>query len=142
MKKTIITIGILVFLTIIFQKCNSSESKKASAPLHNDNPNKTAMLYKLYVVETKGPAIESQGIKLFNEFNKIYKSQNVEVIGVWTNEDNPNEVLFMTAFRDEGHYQSFITAMKDNRKYQEMSSLLEDERASIKGYNLKMPVNL
>lgn len=108
----------------------------------NESPQNTDMLYKLYIVKYKGSSEESRSIHYFDEFNKIYKKNGVKVIGVWYNLEDPNESLFMTAFKDEAHYTSFVEAMKDNERYQEMSTELAAERESIKAYNLKMAVSL
>lgn len=124
---------ILIFFLSLLH-CNS--------PDNNMNQNNTDMVYKLYVIKSNVLARDSKGIALFDEFKLIYKENNVKVIGVWVNEDDPNELYFMTAFEDDDHYEQFIGSMKDHKRYQEMSLLMESERESIKAVSLKMAVSL
>ena len=100
------------------------------------------MIYKLYVIKSNVLARDSKGIALFDEFKLIYEDNNVKVMGVWVNEDDPNEIYFMTAFENDDHYEQFVGSMKDHKRYQEMSLLMESERESIKAVNLKMAVSL
>jgi hypothetical protein len=136
-------IGLLIIILFFGGCSNSSEdNERVSSEQTETKSNISNMLYKLYIVKTIGPANESRGIELFQEFNKIYKENDVKVIGVWLNSDDPNEVYFMTAFDDTAHYNSFTESMKDNQRYQEMSQEMESERESIKAVNLKMAVSL
>lgn len=108
-----------------------------SEVLHT-SPNNTDMLYKLYVSRNKVASDQSRGVQLYPEFSKIYSENGVEVVGVWVNADDTHEIYFMTAFKDQGHYDSFVEKMKGNEHYQDMSAEIAGERESIKAVNLKM----
>jgi hypothetical protein len=99
----------------------------------NTNP---YMLYKLYKERSKGLSDQPVGLELFDDFNEIYKANDVKVIGVWQNNEDPNELYFMTAFRDEEHYQSFVASVREDSVYQEMSKKIEEDRESIESTTL------
>lgn len=142
-SKLVTTISLLILVLFFGQCTKSSQGGNAEIDDQNQTKSNTSnMLYKLYIVKTIGDADKSRGIELFAEFNKIYKDNNVKVIGVWLNSDVANEVYFMTAFQDASHYKSFVESMKGNQKYQEMSREMEAERDSVKAVNLKMAVSL
>ena len=59
------------------------------------------MYYKLYKEKTKSEVNRPLGLDLFPKFKKIYEENDVKAIGVWENLDDPYELFFMTAFKDE-----------------------------------------
>ena len=65
------------------------------------------------------------------DFNEIYKANDVKVIGVWQNTEDPNEVYFMTAFQSEEHYQNFVATVREDSAYQAMGEKIEADRESI-----------
>ena len=89
------------------------------------------MIYKLYKERSKGLRDQPVGLDLFEEFNKIYEANDVKVVGVWQNIEDPNEVYFMTAFRSEEHYQNFVATVKQDSTYLNMSAKIEEDRESI-----------
>ena len=100
------------------------------------------MYYKLYKERSRNDANRPRGLDLFKEFQRIYEENDVKVVGVWENIDDLHEILFMTAFRDVGHYDQFVETMRSNQDYQEMSKELADQRESIEVTNLRMAVDL
>ncbi len=100
------------------------------------------MYYKLYREKTKGEVNRPLGLDLFPKFKKIYEENDVKVIGVWENLDDPHELFFMTAFKDESHYNRFVESMGSNQDYQEMSKGMADQRESIEVTSLRMAVDL
>ena len=100
------------------------------------------MYYKLYKEKTKASVNHLLGLEFFPKFKKIYDENDVKVIGVWENLDDPNELFFMTAFRDESHYNGFVEGMGSNQDYQEMSKAMADQRESIEVTSLRMAVDL
>ena len=76
----------------------------------NTNPD---MIYKLYKERSKGLSDQPVGLEMFDDFNEIYKANDVKVIGVWQNTEDPNEVYFMTAFQSEEHYQNFVATVRE-----------------------------
>ena len=93
------------------------------------------MYYKLYK-ERSNNAL-SAGLQVFEEFNKIYQEHGVNVIGVWKNKDDSQELFFMTAYDSEDHYLDFVEEMKTNEKYQSMSQELGASRESIEVFALE-----
>lgn len=100
------------------------------------------MYYKLYKEKSKEHVNRPRSLDLFKEFKKIYDENDVKVIGVWENLDDPHEFFFMTAFRDENHYKKFVDQTKSNQNYQDMSDEMADQRESIEITNLRMVVDL
>ena len=93
------------------------------------------MYFKLYK-ETSNNA-SSAGLRVFEEFNKIYQEHRVNVIGVWKNKANSQELFFMTAYDSEDHYQNFVEEMKTNEKYQSLSLELGASRESMEVFTLE-----
>ena len=92
------------------------------------------MYYKLY--RERSRTSHPAGLDTFEEFNKIYTENGVKVIGVWQNQHNDREYFFMTAYRDEDHYNQFVHAVSGNARYQELSNILARDRESIEAISL------
>ena len=139
-----ISLAIIIASMIFIAQCTVKGENVDNNAAENTSmkSNNTNMIYKLYITKTKSPADQSRGIELYNEFKEIYEKHEVKVLGVWLNIDNANEVYFMTAFKNQEHYNTFIESMKENDQYQKMSQELAEERESIEVKNLKMAVNL
>lgn len=92
------------------------------------------MIYKMYIMtfkEAYKPMPEEE------EFFKFYKEHGVEIVGEWVNTDNPKEAYFVSAYRDNEHYNSFVNAMKQNSEYNRLTEKLNSYRESVKVVNLK-----
>ena len=100
------------------------------------------MYYKLYKETAKASVSNPRGLQLFPEFKKLYDENDVKVIGVWENVDNPREYYFLTAYRDEQHYQEFGENLRSNQQYLDLSKEIEEDRESIEAITLKMVVDL
>jgi len=139
-----ISLAIIIASMIFIAQCTVKGKNVGDNEAENNStkPNNAKMIYKLYITKTKGPADQSRGVDLYNEFKEIYKEHEVKVLGVWLNIDNAKEVYFMTAFKSQEHYSQFIESMKENDQYQKMSQELAEDRESIEVKNLKMVVNL
>ena len=128
----------VTFLTILFifaSGCTnppeSEEEDSSDSAITEETKTEPYMIYKLYKEKSKGLRDQPAGLEMFDDFNEIYKANDVKVIGVWQNNEDPNEIYFMTAFRSDEHYQSFIALMKEDSSYQEMAKKLEEDRESI-----------
>ncbi|MHA2254389.1 MAG: hypothetical protein ACXAD7_28870 [Candidatus Kariarchaeaceae archaeon] len=86
------------------------------------------MFYKLYKVQYKDRIPDNNR---FKEFENFYKENGVDVVGGWENVEKSNELLFMTGYKDEGHYTKFVASMKENTRYQELTSQLNMEREHV-----------
>lgn len=87
------------------------------------------MIYKLYKSIQKDADIIYDDS--FEEFNKIYKKYDVQVLGGGTNVDNPREVYFMVVYKDQTHYDETVKQLKNDQKYSELSKTLQESRDSI-----------
>jgi hypothetical protein len=88
-------------------------------------------LYKMYTEKTKTPVGQANSNKFVDEFKKIYDKNDVEVVGVWINADDPHEQYFMTGYKDEAHYKEFLEKANANPEYQEMTEDINEDRESI-----------
>jgi len=87
------------------------------------------MIYKLY---RETSAVKSdRGTELFEEFNTIAQNNDVKVVGIWENKQNPKETYTITGYQDENHYEKFVTQIKNHSRYQEMTKELDQGRESI-----------
>ncbi|MHA2252529.1 MAG: hypothetical protein ACXAD7_19345 [Candidatus Kariarchaeaceae archaeon] len=84
------------------------------------------MLYKLYKnnFRQKPPAERRQ------LFADLYKQNEVELLGVWKNKDDPLEYYMLTRYRDENHYKEFVETVKKIPEYQEMTKRISEVRLS------------
>ncbi len=96
----------------------------------------------MYKETAKASVSSPRGLELFPEFKKIYDENDVKVIGVWQNADNPLEYYFITGYRDEQHYREFGENSKHNQRYLDLSKEMEEARESIEVITLKMAVDL
>ena len=135
----IVSILCMAFLIVFITSCtkspennNASEEQTASDQTASEETSLDSYeIYKLYKERSKGLLDQPVGLDMFDEFNKIYEANDVKVIGVWQNTKDPNEVYFMTAFRNEEHYQNFVVNVKKDSSYLKMTSKIEEDRESI-----------
>lgn len=85
-----------------------------------------AMIYKFYLNKYFNPPPPERR----EFFNKLYQEHGVELIGVFRNKDDPLELIMITGYRDEGHYEEFVSAVKENSKYRELTKQIEEVRVS------------
>ncbi|MHA2090514.1 MAG: hypothetical protein ACW98K_06610 [Candidatus Kariarchaeaceae archaeon] len=97
------------------------------------------MFCKLYRVQYKGEVPDSTR---FQHFQNFYEENGVKVIGGWENVEKQGELLFMTGYKDEDHYNKFVGAMKENAKYQELTQQLVGERESVEVTTLKSATDI
>ena len=93
-------------------------------------------LYKFYKQRTLTTANQPNSTQMFEEFQKFYDQNGVQVVGLWVNADDPNEQYFMTGYRDESHYRDFVEKVRSDKKYQEMSEEINKNRESIEAITL------
>ncbi len=86
------------------------------------------MICKLYKIQYKGEVPDNTR---YQQFRKFYEDNGVKVIGGWENVDKKGELLFMTEYTDDDHYNKFVIFMKDNAQYQELTKELEKDRESV-----------
>lgn len=92
------------------------------------------MLYKLYIYkekpDRKGSDRDTE--RVFKRFQEIYKQHGIEVIGAWTNKDDPLEGYLITAYKDQAHYEDAVAKMRVNKTYQELSKEIQGTRESTR----------
>ena len=131
LKTSILYLIFLIFFNISCTNAPESNNQpEVQIPAQETNQD-SYMIYKLYKERSKGLSDQPVGLDLFDEFNKIYEANDVKVVGVWQNSNDSKEVYFMTAFRDEEHYNNFVAAVKEDSTYLEMSLKIEEDRESI-----------
>ncbi len=93
------------------------------------------MLYKLYKAKNKStdPVYEDS----FDEFSKIYKKYDVQVLGGGTNVDDKSEMYLMTVYKDQAHYEETVKKLRTDPKYIELTKKLEERRESIEVITLE-----
>ena len=139
LKQTAIKLLPITFLAfILVSSCTSppesnvqEDQTDITAAITEDTNSNPDMIYKLYKERSKGLRDQPVGLEMFDDFNEIYKANDVKVIGVWQNTEDPNEVYFMTAFQSEEHYQNFVAAVQEDSSYQAMGQKIEADRESI-----------
>lgn len=107
------------------------------AIIYENNPNHGPKVIKLYKERTKSVSEESNSLKLVDEFKEIYNRNDVKLIGLWQNVNDPHEQFFMTGYKNETHYKQFVEKVSSDPKYQKMSDEIEKDRESIEVLTLK-----
>ncbi len=87
------------------------------------------MLYKLY----KSKQISTDVIydDSFEDFSKIYKKYDVQVLGGGTNVDDNSEMYLMVVYKDKTHYEQTVEKLREDPTYKELSEKLQEKRESI-----------
>lgn len=132
-----VQIPMLLCLFSVFLIGCTIEQSEEEEPIVQEitKPNKI-MVYKFYKSKSAGLMQGQQMIEYINAFNKIYKENDVTVIGTWYSADDPSETYFMTGFKNEQHYSDFVEKMKTHNDYQRMSKEMEPDRLSIEAATL------
>ncbi len=98
------------------------------------------MIYKLYKsIQKEADVIYDDS---FDEFSKIYKKYDVNVLGGGTNADNTREMYLMVAYKDKSHYDETVKKLRNDPKYQELTKKLEERRNSIEVITLESEYKL
>ncbi|NHJ49576.1 MAG: hypothetical protein FK733_17435 [Asgard group archaeon] len=87
------------------------------------------MIYKVYKIRFKSP--DEAYAENFKEFNKLYTKYDVDVKLGGVNAKDPNEVYYITVYKDENHYEETVKKLQSDSTYAELTVKLEDTRESI-----------
>ncbi len=93
------------------------------------------MLYKLY--KSKTNTTESIYDDSFEEFSKVYKKYDVQVLGGGTNVDDNSEMYLMIVYKDKKHYEETVKKLRVDQTYNELSKKLQETRESIETITLE-----
>jgi len=93
------------------------------------------MLYKLYKAKNKSsdPIYDDS----FEDFSKVYKKYDVQVLGGGTNVDNKSEMYLMVVYKDNAHYEETVKKLRADPKYIELTKKLEESRESVEVITLE-----
>ena len=95
------------------------------------------MIYKFYKAKSAGLFRGQKLNDYIDAFDKIYGENDVTVVGTWYDVNDSSETYFMTAFKNEQHYDDFVEKMKSHEGYQRMTKEMAPDRLSIEGATLK-----
>ncbi|MHA2027975.1 MAG: hypothetical protein ACW99A_07100 [Candidatus Kariarchaeaceae archaeon] len=90
------------------------------------------MLYKLYRNKFKSPPPPERR----ELFARLYKKHNVEIVGVWKNQDDPLEYYMMTKYKDAAHHKRFVEDVKRIPEYIDMTERINEVRLFSESVNL------
>lgn len=91
------------------------------------------MLIKLIIQRINIDSREQlEDIEWRSEFYKLWRENDVYVLGNWYNVNDPSEDYTITVYKDENHYQKFVKKMKKNEIYVKLSTKLGKIRERIK----------
>jgi len=93
------------------------------------------MLYKLYKSKVKPTEVTYEDS--FEDFSKIYKKYDVQILGGGTNTEDNSEMYLMVAYKDEDHYKQTVEKLHSDSTYQELSKKLQETRESIEVITLE-----
>jgi hypothetical protein len=93
------------------------------------------MLYKLYKSKQKSTDVSYDDS--FEDFSKIYKKYDVQVLGGGTNVDDNSEMYLMIVYKDKNHYEQTVKKLQSDPTYQELSKNLQEKRESIEVITLE-----
>ncbi|MHA2255853.1 MAG: hypothetical protein ACXAAM_07265 [Candidatus Heimdallarchaeaceae archaeon] len=93
------------------------------------------MLYKLYKSKQKSTDVIYDDS--FEDFSKIYKKYDVQVLGGGTNVDDNSEMYLMVVYKDKNHYEETVKKLQTDPTYQELSKNLQEKRESIEVITLE-----
>ena len=93
------------------------------------------MLYKLYKSKQKSTDVIYDDS--FEDFSKIYKKYDVQVLGGGTNVDDKSEMYLMVVYKDKTHYEQTVEKLQADPTYQELSKKLQEKRDSIEVITLE-----
>ena len=68
------------------------------------------MLYKLYKSKQKSTDVIYDDS--FEEFSKIYKKYDVQVLGGGTNVDDSSEMYLMVVYKNKNHYEETVKKLQ------------------------------
>ena len=93
------------------------------------------MLYKLYKSKQKSTDVVYDDS--FEEFSKIYKKYDVQILGGGNNVDDKSEMYLMVVYKDKDHYEETVAKLRADPTYQELSKKLQEKRDSIEVITLE-----
>ncbi|MFX0108840.1 MAG: NIPSNAP family protein [Candidatus Hodarchaeota archaeon] len=83
--------------------------------------------YMLYRTKSKDDNIEELE-SLRTEFEELYKKYNVNIVGFWENADDPQEVYYISKYKDEADYKSKTEQLRSDERYIELTKKLDELR--------------
>jgi len=93
------------------------------------------MLYKLYKAKNKTTDVIYDDS--FEEFSKIYKKYDVQVLGGGTNVEDNSEMYLMIVYKDKNHYEETVKKLQADPTYNDLSKKLQESRESIEVITLE-----
>ena len=77
--------------------------------------------------------------RLRSEFDSIYKTHGIEVVGYWKKVESPNVSYYMVKYVSEADYQHKVRALQKDERYLELTKQLKSIRTDFKSEKLIPP---
>lgn len=90
------------------------------------------MLFKLIIQRIDANSRKSlDDVDWRSEFYRLWRENDVYVLGNWYNADDPSEDYTITVYKNEDHYKKFVNKMKENETYLKLTDRLGKIRGRI-----------
>ena len=83
--------------------------------------------YMFYRAKAKPDSLE-QLSEIRTEFEGIYLSHEINIVGVWENADDPTEFFYMSWYENETEYKAKVEELRSDARYVELNEALAEIR--------------
>ena len=91
--------------------------------------------YMFYSAKAKSDSLE-QLDRIRKEFEGIYLSHGISIVGVWENADDRSEFFYMSKYENETEYKAKVEELQGDARYVELNEELAEIRVDARAIRM------